>query len=52
MLEEIENLILTGVKTFLGKDVTVAELQALYAIYRDVKVFINGKTNDESKKEA
>lgn len=52
MLAELENLIFLGVKNLLGKEISVAELQALYAIYRDIKVIINGKANDEVKKEA
>ncbi len=45
MLQEIEELMLTAIKSYMFKpELLVGELQALYSIYRDLKVISNGKT--------
>ncbi len=45
MLQEIEQLILAALQQFMTKpELVVSEFQALYSIYRDLKVITNGKT--------
>lgn len=51
MLQEIETMILSALKLALNKpEITIAEFQALYTIFRDLKVIAHGQTNNSETK--
>ena len=51
MLQEIEELIMKALKQFMEKpELIVAELQAIYSMYRDLKVVVHGQANDQNAK--
>lgn len=53
MLAEIEMLILQSLKALVTKpEMAIAELQALYSIFRDLKVITNGQTQSSDQKQA
>jgi len=49
LIDEVEHLFLNALKLVLSKELPLAELQLAYAIYKDIKGYVDGKTQIASK---